>query len=266
VALERTRGWLRKRFPLPQPETAGIRVPGVLPPQTGQIIIPTIDKPELAPECRLVVSTTVSEDLAWHRTLLHRADLADVGTPDLVSDAFEQLLVPASEDVPFGALLAYPDILDVFTGISRPARAGKAYGQEKQMPRQRRILEVTEAELQRCRHGMIRATCAICKREREKERGPRKRRRTVDVFDLLLPYLYPPIEPLLARPLLFPEGRRPFPFQVQGIQFLVEHRAALLGDEMGGLELGGRRDRKARLDYIDAQSCKLPGDFELFGN
>jgi len=235
VALERTRAWLRKRFPLAQPETAGIRVPGVLAPQTGQIVIPTIDKPELAPECRLVVSTTVSEDLAWHRTLLHPADLADVGTPDLVSDAFEQLLAPVAEDVPFGALLACPDILDVFTGISRPARAGKAYGQEVEAPRQRRIFEAeaVEAAQDRCRHGMIKGTCAICKREREKERNRQKRVRTIDVFDLLLPYLQPPIEPLLARPLLFPPGRRPFPFQVQGIQFLVEHQAALLGDEMG---------------------------------
>jgi len=231
VALERTRGWLRKRFPLPQPETAAIRVPGVLAPETGRIVIPTIDNPELAPECRLLVSTTVSEDLAWHRTLLHPADLADVGTPDLVSDAFEQLLAPAAEDVPFGALLAYPDILDVFTGISRPARAGKAYGQEKEGPRQRVIFEAVEAAQDRCRHGMIRGTCAICKREREKERGSRPRVRTVDVFDLLLPYLYPPVEPLRAQPLLHPGPL--FPYQKQGVKFLVEHRAALLGDEMG---------------------------------
>lgn len=233
MALERTRGWLRKRFPLPQPETAGIRVPGVLAPQTGQIVIPTIDEPELAPECRLVVSTTVSEDLAWHRTLLHPTDLADLGMPDLVSDTFQQLLAPAAEDVPFGALLAYPDILDVFTGISRPARAGKAYGQEKEIARQTHIFDVAEKEPERCRHGMIKGTCAICRREREKERGSRPRVRTVDVFDLLLPYLQPPIEPLLDQPLLFPEGTRPYGYQVRGIKFLLEHKAALLGDEMG---------------------------------
>jgi len=57
--------------------------------------------------------------------------------------------------------------------------------------------------------------------------------RTADVFDLLLPYLQPPLEPLLDQPVLFPPDRRPYDYQVEGIRFLSERTNALLGDDMG---------------------------------
>lgn len=53
------------------------------------------------------------------------------------------------------------------------------------------------------------------------------------MFDLLLPFLQPPLEPYLDQPVLFPPGRRPYPYQITGIRFLAERFSALLGDEMG---------------------------------
>ena len=39
----------------------------------------------------------------------------------------------------------------------------------------------------------------------------------------------------------------------------------LAGDRLDGLEVAGRRDRKARLDHVDAQARELMGDLELLG-
>jgi len=53
------------------------------------------------------------------------------------------------------------------------------------------------------------------------------------VFDDLYYLLLPPEESLHRVPLLFQEGQSCYPFQWDGIKFLVEHEQGLLADEMG---------------------------------
>jgi hypothetical protein len=58
-------------------------------------------------------------------------------------------------------------------------------------------------------------------------------RKGVDVWDLLLPLLQPPIDHRFIDILDLPTRCAPYPFQWDGIKFLVERQSALLGDDMG---------------------------------
>jgi len=148
--------------------------------------------------------------------------------------------------------LPYPDVFDMFTGLLYPAPLGKAYERSEPRPKEKEKPDY-QASLQpeleeRCRHGLPRYLCEICSAESARgqggfqgssyQRAPSSGQvgattPSYDVFDLLLPYLQPPLEVLLGNLTLFPEGRRPYPYQVDGILFLTQHHAALLGDEMG---------------------------------
>ncbi len=58
-------------------------------------------------------------------------------------------------------------------------------------------------------------------------------RKGADVWDLLLPLLQSPIDHSFIDVLDLPPRCAPYPFQWDGIKFLVERQAALLGDDMG---------------------------------
>ncbi|MBI2440941.1 MAG: restriction endonuclease [Lentisphaerae bacterium] len=58
-------------------------------------------------------------------------------------------------------------------------------------------------------------------------------RKGVDLWDLLLPLLQPPIDHAFVDILDLPPRCAPYPYQWEGIKFLVERSAALLGDDMG---------------------------------
>lgn len=52
-----------------------------------------------------------------------------------------------------------------------------------------------------------------------------------DIFDLIFPSLCPPINEYFNNSIAFPNN--PYPYQVDGINFLISNNCALLGDEMG---------------------------------
>ena len=85
-----------------------------------------------------------------------------------------------------------------------------------------------------CRHG-LRFGCGICKRSStSRTPTPRTGRRSEpDVFDRLRLILQPPILERLNVPEIFPDGKRPYPFQIEGIRWLLDHPEGLLADEMG---------------------------------
>jgi SNF2 family DNA or RNA helicase len=58
-------------------------------------------------------------------------------------------------------------------------------------------------------------------------------RKGADVWDLLLPLLQPPIDHAFVDVLDLPPRCTPYTYQWEGIKFLVERPAALLGDDMG---------------------------------
>jgi len=58
-------------------------------------------------------------------------------------------------------------------------------------------------------------------------------RKSLDIWDLILPVLQPPVDLAFADILDLPPRCCPYPYQWQGIRFLVENRGALLADDMG---------------------------------
>ena len=86
-----------------------------------------------------------------------------------------------------------------------------------------------------CRHGCVRSKCPACLKTSTKPtpKRPQRQPQVVDVFEQLFYILQPPILPAQGQPLIFPNGHKPYPFQIGGVKWLVEHESALLADEMG---------------------------------
>ena len=150
---------------------------------------------------------------------------------------------PFGIDNDFLAALKFelPQIFNLFDKLGHPKRAGKVFnplidtnGDPQLGTKRPRQLDLGL----RCKHGMARALCADCKNHEARRRESRQRRTprtppTIDVFEQLRYILQPPILERLGDPVVFPEGRKPYPFQIVGIQWLIERPGALLADEMG---------------------------------
>lgn len=71
--------------------------------------------------------------------------------------------------------------------------------------------------------------------QHSRRRARQKRRTTVDhdVFEQLRYILQPPIFKPDDQLTIFPNGLKPYPFQVTGVKWLIERKRALLADQMG---------------------------------
>jgi len=130
--------------------------------------------------------------------------------------------------------LGTPEIETLFEPIRRPLVAGKAYQDQDEIAKEQTPRVRTREKIDltaRCRHGLPKALCEVCRQatQRARERRPQ----TVDVFEQLRYVLQPPILERLGQPDVFPEGRKPYDFQIFGIRWLLDHPKALLADEMG---------------------------------
>ena len=149
----------------------------------------------------------------------------------LFSPKFEVLEV--ADTIELLAWLQSQIPLPIFYEISllfRPSAHGKTYIEEEGV--QEKLFE--DEPQGPCIHQRFpdedRRNCAICrKKEEEKKRAEAKR----NIFDLILPLLYPTHLPNGVLPYVIPPGEDLYPFQRVGIDFLVKHEAALLADEMG---------------------------------
>lgn len=231
MVFESLRRWGRDRVPLPHPDIAEVRIRGVLDDlggarQARQVSSPMIRAPETTHDLLRLASIIHSDDLS----------LAD-RQPETLPLVFPKLDEPTIHNPPFPPLWLHPKILDVFAHLDDPGWKGKAYGDKDEGTAP---MSPVSFRPKKCKHGLYIDECGLCTetpvagppRTGHTGRGHR-RLHTADVFDLLLPFLQPPIEVLLAEPLLFPPNRRPYDFQIAGIRFLAERETALLGDEMG---------------------------------
>jgi len=125
--------------------------------------------------------------------------------------------------------LSYPEIESFSVLLNTPRKAGKSYQQGEAEYKQATLFKLDGDE--DCIHGLKKSWCAICI---QKERQERERTSShVDLFDLILPLLQPPLGKNFDSPIAFPLGKELYPFQCIGVKFLTEHERALLGDEMG---------------------------------
>ena len=132
-----------------------------------------------------------------------------------------------------------PEVEMLFAPMEQPRLTGRVYteGADSREPdgasqprRARGASEIAALQAQ-CRHGIAKASCSICRGEARQSR-PRQPA-TVDVFQLLWFVLQPPILSRISRADLFPDGRKPYPFQVEGVKWLIDRPQALLADQMG---------------------------------
>ena len=134
----------------------------------------------------------------------------------------------------FGEL---PEIIEALEELSPPQVLGRTYGKGGMSP------GVTQSpngqsrrdyrDQQRCRHGLH--GCGICNSSPSSGTPTSQtgRNSVRDVFGRLRFILQPPVLERLNVPDAFPDGRRPYPFQIEGVRWLLEHPEGLLADEMG---------------------------------
>ena len=230
----RFRGWLKQQTPLDQPDLAEIKIKSVVTD------FGTVDE-TVSLSLPILTPTSISSDLALSNFQLHPEDLSEVQLVDsLFENYFDCLIEPIIKEESFPKLDFIPETLDLLEELIPPGYAGKTYGEQedsKKFVQEKLPFDPHSVDKTECKHGAPRYACAICDEEEEKrklKRNPyRKKIKTVNVFDLLLPFLQPPFEHMLDQPILFPPGLRPYDYQVEGIRFLVDGTSALLGDEMG---------------------------------
>ncbi len=93
-------------------------------------------------------------------------------------------------------VIGWSGSIDLLDPLDTPRRAGKAYGEQAGQSRPQPVIEGDNSQA-RCKHGLLRQACAICRSQAQAPapRAVAAKPVTVDVFDLLLPLLYPPIGP-----------------------------------------------------------------------
>ncbi len=130
---------------------------------------------------------------------------------------------------PFANLLEPPEIVSPLRPLSHTQVLGKAY----------RVSGPTQTTLSdwvtTCPHGLVRSQCGTCleNRDRLTPRRTQTEVQVVDVFEQLRYILQPPILPFELQPIVFPNGNRPYNYQIAGVKWLTEHNDALLADQMG---------------------------------
>ncbi len=135
------------------------------------------------------------------------------------------------------SLIAIPPVETLLDPLEQPRSAGTRFREFLGTEEKTQRAFVFDISIE-CRHGMPRDLCGICQEEREKRAAKRRLQRETgpvveDVFQQLWYILQPPILKPLGQPTIFPNGNRPYDFQIAGVHWLVERKAALLADEMG---------------------------------
>lgn len=181
-----------------------------------------VDDPALARPAQSDLSDTLC--FSPHPPI-EAADLA-IPAPEVTNVAADDLLHSATLE-----------IMDLFQFLLAGKVLGKNYEADrvittfkgKPSPQKRPI----EDEI--CIHGLLKSTCDICSKPintKRKSSGPAVPA-VANVFELLLPYLQPPIDAITDWSSIFPPGKHLYNFQVSGSHFLVTNPSALLADEMG---------------------------------
>ena len=133
-------------------------------------------------------------------------------------------------------IFSIPRIESLLEAMARPSVAGRRYRETDQVLEEEGRQATFKIDMDvRCRHGLIRGQCQTCQDQRTtrgRSRGE-KEATTVDVFEQLYYILQPPILQPAGQPTIFPGGKKPYGFQIAGVHWLVDRKAALLADEMG---------------------------------
>lgn len=227
------RNWLHKFSPIPPA--------GLFEVQVQNTVDQFIPSPEtFISECPILFYVPFSEDYLSQPNYDVSDNLCIDSKSNIVGEDnsfFEYIQSPIIDD--FLVLIKSSIlIVDLFIKLGSSPLAGRSYADDEQLKKEQLALPLETPNYDRtiCRHGIRRYECALCEEEEEK----RKRKldtglkiKALDLFQLLLPILMPPLDKWINNQALFPANARPFPYQIEGIKFLKNNKSALLGDEMG---------------------------------
>ena len=152
------------------------------------------------------------------------------------------LVEPDQVDLSKEIFQVWPEIVveDMFQLLLGAGCAGKDYEGKRVEGIVEQIDPEADPAKEICIHDLLKSTCAICIKQKAERSSSKKRRRkgkskprVINPFDLLLPFLYPPLDTNFNSALIFPVGKKLYDFQKAGVRFLATNKAALLADEMG---------------------------------
>lgn len=127
-----------------------------------------------------------------------------------------------------------PAIEELFEPLRSVSADGKTYTTpEVNGSLQEQAVLTLEADTGRCVHGLPRRTCAICNALSVSRTAGTRVPRRLDVFDLILPVLQPPLGVKFDSVLAFAPGQELYDFQRYGVAWSAQQSQALLADEMG---------------------------------
>ncbi|GLI53989.1 DEAD/DEAH box helicase [Thermodesulfovibrio yellowstonii] len=124
------------------------------------------------------------------------------------------------------AKLSYPIIKNFSVNIEKPATIGISYKKYERKNNVSTLFPISDDNL--CIHGLKRKFCSICGKSSNSEKTKSKS----NFFQLILPILQTPLGDNFDSPIAF-QDKKLYPFQRDGVKFLVNHKQAILGDEMG---------------------------------
>lgn len=191
-------------------------------------------------ECPTLCYVPVSDDYLFQPNHDFSANLCLDNFPRIIDEdiSFLDSLPPPIMDE-FLVFINSPSlIIDLFVKLGSSPLAGRSYANDAKLENEQPSLPLKIQDYDRtiCRHGLRRYECGLCEEEEEKRRKKLEispKVKPLDLFQLLLPILMPPLDKFLTDQTLFPENAKPRPYQFEGIKFLKENNSALLGDEMG---------------------------------
>ena len=153
---------------------------------------------------------------------------------------FDNFLVTTGvEDISnvIDGVLLTPEIETLFEPLTRPKVAGKRYREPDKIldDGNKRQTAFNLGIALKCRHDLPQDLCQTCRDQRATKRRLKREKESaaVDVFEQLRYILQPPILKAVGQPTVFPNGLRPYDFQIAGVKWLVDRTEALLADEMG---------------------------------
>lgn len=124
--------------------------------------------------------------------------------------------------------------ISLFNPLKFNGKVGKDYEKNHLAEQDDRIQLPLEAYEETCIHGAMKPLCEICTPSMQAHRKGKKtigKQKSINIFDLLLPILQPPLGNNFDNAIAIPKPL--YGFQREGVRFLVERKSALLADDMG---------------------------------
>lgn len=152
---------------------------------------------------------------------------------NIITDQENILIIQLFHALKNCEVLDHTDFLDNITSISNnlfrqlaiPLYRGKRYKKEKQFSPQQKLFSEFDD------NSGSRPISKTWSREKTSPNSFSINR--LDIWDLIFPILSPPLDFDFPQEIDFPDGCAPYPYQWEGIKFLIEHPEALLADETG---------------------------------